>query len=109
MIIFHLCLISYRYGVASTYYGISFNIAGFGVNIYLTQFIYAAVEFPAKVAVYYFLDKIGRRKTETGALFLAGLCLAITVVIPRGKSLDVVPDTIPASQHIASGAWKEGV
>ncbi|XP_041921726.1 solute carrier family 22 member 7-like [Alosa sapidissima] len=71
------------YGVASTYYGISFNITGFGVNIYLTQFIYAAIEILAKVVVFYLLDKIGRRKTECGALFLAGLCLAITVVIPR--------------------------
>ncbi|XP_062375149.1 solute carrier family 22 member 7 [Sardina pilchardus] len=71
------------YGVASTFYGISFNITGFGVNIYLTQFIYAVIEFPAKVVVFYLLDKIGRRKTECGALFLAGLCLAITTAIPR--------------------------
>ncbi|XP_076141338.1 solute carrier family 22 member 7-like [Alosa pseudoharengus] len=71
------------YGVASTFYGISFNITGFGVNIYLTQFIMAAVEIPAKVAIFYLLDKIGRRKTESGALFLAGLCLAITVIVPR--------------------------
>ncbi|XP_062375614.1 solute carrier family 22 member 7-like [Sardina pilchardus] len=71
------------YGVASTFYGISFNITGFGVNIYLTQFIMAAVEIPAKVAIFYLLDKIGRRKTECGALFLAGICLAITVVVPR--------------------------
>ncbi|XP_041921728.1 solute carrier family 22 member 7-like [Alosa sapidissima] len=71
------------YGVASTFYGISFNITGFGVNIYLTQFIMAAVEIPAKVSIFYLLDKIGRRKTESGALFLAGLCLAITVIVPR--------------------------
>ncbi|XP_062394283.1 solute carrier family 22 member 7-like [Sardina pilchardus] len=70
-------------GVNSIFYGISFNITGFGVNIYLTQFIMAAVEIPAKVTVFYLLDKIGRRRIEYGGLFLAGICLVITVVAPR--------------------------
>uniref|UniRef100_A0A3Q2E4C7 Solute carrier family 22 member 7b, tandem duplicate 2 n=1 Tax=Cyprinodon variegatus TaxID=28743 RepID=A0A3Q2E4C7_CYPVA len=69
--------------VATTFYGISFNIAGFGLNIYLTQFTYAIIELPAKLSVYYLLDKIGRRKTEVGALLLAALCLGINIVIPK--------------------------
>nr|XP_046189427.1 solute carrier family 22 member 7-like [Oncorhynchus gorbuscha] len=40
------------YGVASTYYGISFNITGFGLNIYLTQFVYGAIELPVTLSVY---------------------------------------------------------
>ncbi|KAM6972468.1 solute carrier family 22 member 7-like [Aplochiton taeniatus] len=74
------------FSVASAFYGISFNITGFGLNIYLTQFAYGAVEVPAKVSVYYFLDKIGRRRTEVGALLLVGLCLALNVFIPRDMS-----------------------
>ncbi|XP_059189465.1 solute carrier family 22 member 7-like [Centropristis striata] len=69
--------------VAITFYGISFNITGFGLNIYLTQFTYAVVELPAKISVYYLLDKIGRRSTEVGALLLAGICLGINVVVPK--------------------------
>ncbi|XP_036816156.1 solute carrier family 22 member 7-like isoform X3 [Oncorhynchus mykiss] len=71
------------YGVASTYYGISFNITGFGLNIYLTQFVYGAIELPVTLSVYYLLDKVGRRNTEVGSLLGAGICLAINIFLPR--------------------------
>ncbi|XP_067440849.1 solute carrier family 22 member 7-like [Thunnus thynnus] len=73
--------------VATAFYGISFNITGFGVNIYLTQFIYGVVEFPAKISVYYLLDKIGRRSTEMGALLIVGVCLGINIVVPKDMSV----------------------
>ncbi|AWP05543.1 putative solute carrier family 22 member 7-like [Scophthalmus maximus] len=73
--------------VATTFYGISFNITGFKLNIYLTQFTYALIELPAKVSVYYLLDKIGRRSTEVGALLLAGVCLGINIVVPKDMSV----------------------
>ncbi|XP_063048349.1 solute carrier family 22 member 7-like [Engraulis encrasicolus] len=75
------------YGVGSTFYGISYNIAGFGVNIYLTQFIYTTVEVPARLSIYYLIDKIGRRKTQCGSLFLAGLSLAMVAAIPKDHKL----------------------
>ncbi|XP_045903521.1 solute carrier family 22 member 7-like [Micropterus dolomieu] len=68
--------------VATSFYGISFNITGFWLNIYLTQFTYALIELPAKVTVYYLLDKIGRRGTEVGAMLMAGVCLGINIVVP---------------------------
>ncbi|XP_042340634.1 solute carrier family 22 member 7-like [Plectropomus leopardus] len=73
--------------VANTFYGISFNITGFGLNIYLTQFSYALIEVPAKVSVYYLLDKIGRRPTEVGTLLMAGICLGINIFIPKDMSV----------------------
>ncbi|XP_074486061.1 solute carrier family 22 member 7-like [Sebastes fasciatus] len=73
--------------VATAFYGISFNITGFGLNIYLTQFTYALIELPAKVSVYYLLDKIGRRRTEVGTLLMAGVCLGINIVIPKDMSV----------------------
>ncbi|XP_071361772.1 solute carrier family 22 member 7-like [Trachinotus anak] len=73
--------------VATTFYGISFNITGFGLNIYLTQFTYALIELPAKTLVYYSLDKIGRRRTETGSLLLAAVCLGINIVVPKDMSV----------------------
>lgn len=71
--------------MASAFYGISFNITGFGLNIYLTQFTFALIELPAKGSVYYLLDKIGRRRTEVGALLMAGISLGINIVIPNGE------------------------
>lgn len=75
----------FRYGVASTYYGISFNIKGFGLNLYLNQFLYGFVEFPSKFLVYYLLDRIGRNKTEVGVLLLSGSSLILNVFIPKGE------------------------
>ncbi|XP_044070058.1 solute carrier family 22 member 7-like isoform X2 [Siniperca chuatsi] len=72
------------YGVASTYYGISLNISGFGLNIYLTHFIYAAIEVPAKLMIYCFLNFIGRRKCQAGTLLLTGICIAINIFLPKG-------------------------
>ncbi|KAF7645340.1 hypothetical protein LDENG_00206300 [Lucifuga dentata] len=72
------------FGVASTYYGISLNISGFGFNIYLTHFIYAAIEVPAKILIYFFLNMIGRRKCQTGTLLLTGICIAINIFLPKG-------------------------
>ncbi|KAI5615866.1 solute carrier family 22 member 7 isoform X1, partial [Silurus asotus] len=73
------------YGVASSYYGISFNIKGFGLNLYLNQFLYGTVEIPAKVVVYLLLDRIGRRRTEVGGLLMAGCALIINVFISKDQ------------------------
>uniref|UniRef100_A0A8C4DWY2 Solute carrier family 22 member 6 n=1 Tax=Dicentrarchus labrax TaxID=13489 RepID=A0A8C4DWY2_DICLA len=71
--------------VACTYYGISLNVTGFGVNIYLTQFIYGVIEIPAKAFIYFSLDKIGRRLNQTGTLILTGLCIFCNMFIPQDK------------------------
>ncbi len=54
--------------------------------MYLTQFVYGAIEVPSKLMVYYLLEKIGRRKTEAGAQFLAGISLMINIFIPKGET-----------------------
>lgn len=71
------------YGVAATYYGISLNIGGFGLSMYLTHFIYAVIEVPAKLLVFWLLDKVGRRKCLAGTLLLTGLSIAIAVFVPK--------------------------
>ncbi|XP_073319495.1 solute carrier family 22 member 7-like [Pagrus major] len=73
------------FAAACTYYGISLNIDGFGVNIYLTQFIYGAIEVPANVLVFFCFDKIGRRLTQAGTLVLTGLCILCNMFIPQDK------------------------
>ncbi|KAL6110728.1 slc22a7 [Pungitius sinensis] len=73
------------YGVALTYYGISLNITGFGLNPYLTQVIFASIEMPMKIGVYFFLEKVGRRSGEMGALLLTGLCLFINIFVAKEK------------------------
>ncbi|XP_059196834.1 solute carrier family 22 member 7-like [Centropristis striata] len=71
------------FGLAFTYYGISLNISGFGVNIYLTQFIYGTIELPAKAFVFLTLNKIGRRLNQAGALIMTGLCIFCNMFVPQ--------------------------
>lgn len=54
--------------------------------MYLTQFVYGAIEVPSKLMVYYLLEKIGRRKTEAGAQLLAGISLMMNIFIPKGET-----------------------
>ncbi|XP_017331340.2 solute carrier family 22 member 7 [Ictalurus punctatus] len=71
------------YSVASTYYGISLNISGFGLDLYLTHFIYGIIELPAKFIVYFSLKKYGRRVNQVGTLVLTGVCIIINIIIPK--------------------------
>uniref|UniRef100_A0A673KJ10 Solute carrier family 22 member 7-like n=1 Tax=Sinocyclocheilus rhinocerous TaxID=307959 RepID=A0A673KJ10_9TELE len=72
-----------RFAVATVAYGISFNISSFGLNRYLTQFVYGAIEIPAKLSIYYLLDKFGRRITQAGSLLFVGISLMINIFIPK--------------------------
>ncbi|KAK7912916.1 hypothetical protein WMY93_013127 [Mugilogobius chulae] len=73
------------FGVAFTYYGISLNITGFGLNPYLTQLVFASIEMPMKIAVYFFLEKIGRKPGEIVTLITTGLCLFINIFVTQDK------------------------
>lgn len=73
--------------MAFTYYGISLNITGFGLNVYLTQLIFASIEVPMKIGVYLFLKKIGRKPGEVASLVLTGVCLLINIFITQGIDL----------------------
>ncbi|XP_051816114.1 solute carrier family 22 member 7-like [Acanthochromis polyacanthus] len=71
------------YGVSSTYYCISLNISGFGLNMYLTHFIYAAIEVPSKLLVYCAVNFFGRRKCQAGTLIGTVTCVAINIFMPK--------------------------
>lgn len=60
------------------------NISGFGLNVYLTQFIYAAIEVPAKLMVYFLLRVIGRKTCQAGTLLVTGTCIAINIFLSKG-------------------------
>ncbi|XP_072546658.1 solute carrier family 22 member 7-like [Salminus brasiliensis] len=73
--------------VATVSYGIGFNIGSFGLNLYLTQFVYGAIEIPTKLCGYYLLDKIGRRTTVVGSLLLSGGSLMVNIFIPKDQAV----------------------
>ncbi|KAM9825272.1 solute carrier family 22 member 7-like isoform 5-T5 [Syngnathus typhle] len=75
------------FGVASSYYGITLNVSGFGVNIFLTQLIYGAIEIPAKLVCFFSINKIGRKLIVSGGLLLTGLCLICVIFIPSDMAV----------------------
>ncbi|XP_041641093.1 solute carrier family 22 member 7a [Cheilinus undulatus] len=77
-----LCSGLFWFAVAFLYYGISFRISGFGVSIYLTQFIYGAIEAPAKICTFFVLNWIGRRNGQAWFLITTGALIGINTAIP---------------------------
>ncbi|KAK2918437.1 solute carrier family 22 member 7a [Channa argus] len=75
------------FSVSLLYYGISFKISGFGVSIYLTQFIYGAIEVPAKILTFFILNWIGRRNGQAIFLITTGALIGINTAIPLELSV----------------------
>ncbi|KAI7794988.1 solute carrier family 22 member 7a [Triplophysa rosa] len=81
-----ICSGIFWFAVSFIYYGISFNITGFGLNIYLTQFVYGVIEIPAKVGTYFVLDRIGRRNGQAWSLIITGSLIGLNSMIPTNYS-----------------------
>ncbi|KAG8573294.1 hypothetical protein GDO81_012345 [Engystomops pustulosus] len=70
------------------YYGLSLNVGSFGLDIYLTQLIFGAVEIPARAGSIFIVQIIGRRISQSLCLLLGGAVCLIITAIP--KTLPVV-------------------
>ncbi|KAM7369867.1 hypothetical protein PAMP_011157 [Pampus punctatissimus] len=64
------------FGTSLMYYGLSLNVGNFGLDIYLTQFIFGVVEIPARLGCLPLLQRFGRR------IYLA---VVVTVIAVLGK------------------------
>uniref|UniRef100_A0A8D0FXV9 Solute carrier family 22 member 7 n=1 Tax=Strix occidentalis caurina TaxID=311401 RepID=A0A8D0FXV9_STROC len=82
-----LCSGAVWFGVAFSYYGMSMNLTGFGLNMYLSQFLLGIVEIPAKMIMYVLVNRVGRRQSQAWALILTGLSIGANVIIPKSETL----------------------
>ncbi|XP_003132165.1 solute carrier family 22 member 13 [Sus scrofa] len=75
-------ILSYVWFVDSlVYYGLGFKVGDFGLDIYLTQLIFGAVEVPARYSSIFMMERLGRKWSQMGTLLLGGLmCIAIIFV-----------------------------
>ncbi|NXG74833.1 S22AD protein, partial [Baryphthengus martii] len=69
------------------YYGLSLNVTNFGLDIYLTQLAFGAVEIPARVGCIFLLQWFGRKKTQAVLLLLSGLVCLIITGIPEDQPM----------------------
>lgn len=82
----HLFISSpFRFGAAFSYYIVSMNISGFGLGMYMTQFVFGFIEVPAKLLVFVMVNRVGRRKSQAWALILSGLFMGINLIVPTCK------------------------
>ncbi|XP_009862574.1 PREDICTED: solute carrier family 22 member 7-like, partial [Apaloderma vittatum] len=78
-----LCSGAVWFGVAFSYYGMSMNLTGFGLSMYLSQFVFGVIEIPAKMFMYVLVNRVGRRQCQAWMLILTGLCIGVNVIIPK--------------------------
>ncbi|XP_026147968.1 solute carrier family 22 member 13b isoform X2 [Mastacembelus armatus] len=71
------------FGTSLMYYGLSLNVGSFGLDIYLTQFIFGIVEIPARLGSLPLVQHFGRRICQAAMLLFGGsACLGI-LAIPK--------------------------
>ncbi|XP_052663602.1 solute carrier family 22 member 13-like isoform X2 [Harpia harpyja] len=83
------------------YYGLSLNVTNFGLDIYLTQLAFGAVEIPARIGCIFILQWFGRKKSQAVLLLLSGLVCLIITGIP--EALASPPPLRPARDHHRPG------
>lgn len=76
-----------RFSSSMLYYGLSLNVGSFGLNIFLTQFIFGIVEIPAVLSNFVLTQRLGRRLSQAGFLFFGGAACLLILAIPKGTEI----------------------
>ncbi|XP_015979547.1 solute carrier family 22 member 13 [Rousettus aegyptiacus] len=71
------------------FYGLSFQVEDFGLNVYLTQLIFGAVEVPGRLLSLFMMQWFGRRWSQSGTLVLGGLMCILIIFIPADMPMVV--------------------
>uniref|UniRef100_A0A8D2J8G0 Major facilitator superfamily (MFS) profile domain-containing protein n=1 Tax=Varanus komodoensis TaxID=61221 RepID=A0A8D2J8G0_VARKO len=78
------CGVSFVWFATSfAYYGLAMDLQNFGFDLYLTQLVFGAVDFPAKLISVITITYVGRRFSQALSLILAGLCILVNVFVPQ--------------------------
>uniref|UniRef100_UPI00398E4170 solute carrier family 22 member 6-A-like n=1 Tax=Pristiophorus japonicus TaxID=55135 RepID=UPI00398E4170 len=77
------CTMFVWFSTSFSYYGLAIDLQGFGVDIYLIQVIFGAVDIPAKLVGVIAMSYIGRRFTQGTSLILAGSIIIANAFIPK--------------------------
>nr|AAQ09528.1 organic cation transporter-like 3 [Mus musculus] len=77
-----LILIAVWFVDSLVYYSLSFQVGDFGLDIYVTQLIFGAVEMPGRFLSVLMMEKLGRKWSQLCTLTLAGVMYIIIIFIP---------------------------
>ncbi|XP_029935810.1 solute carrier family 22 member 13-like [Myripristis murdjan] len=97
-----LIMSSVWFGASMVYYGLSLNVGDFGLDIYLTQFIFGVVEIASYLVSLASIQHFGRRIYQAGSLLISGCACLVIPAIP--KDLPVVVTVIAVLGKFAASA-----
>ncbi|XP_045056113.2 solute carrier family 22 member 13 isoform X2 [Desmodus rotundus] len=84
------------------YYGLSLQVGDFGLDIYLTQLIFGAVEVPARYSSIFMMQRFGRRWSQLGTLVMGGLMCITIIFVPA--DLPIVSTVLAVVGKFATAA-----
>ncbi|XP_019725053.1 solute carrier family 22 member 13-like [Hippocampus comes] len=88
------------FGASMMSFGLSLSVGSFGMNIYLTQFIFALVELLARLVTLPLIGRFGRRACQAVSLLLGAIACLGLFVVP--KELPVVTTVVAVFGKFAS-------
>ncbi|KAJ7996311.1 hypothetical protein DPEC_G00235780 [Dallia pectoralis] len=80
-----ICMSAVWFSTSFAYYGLSMDLQKFGVDIYLIQVIFGAVDIPAKIVISVTMSIFGRRPSQCGSLVLSGVAILCNIFVPYEK------------------------
>ncbi|KAM4017103.1 solute carrier family 22 member 6-A-like [Anomaloglossus baeobatrachus] len=78
-----ICLMLVWFSTSFAFYGLGMDLQNFGVNIFLLQFVFGAIDLPSKLVGAILMSYTGRRVTQSASLMLAGVALLCNAFIPQ--------------------------
>ncbi|XP_063001717.1 solute carrier family 22 member 6-B-like [Elgaria multicarinata webbii] len=76
------CLMCISFSINLAYFGLSMDLYMFGLNVFLVQLFFGAIDLLAKMACAVLLNYFGRRIIQAVSLILAGIFLLLSLPVP---------------------------
>uniref|UniRef100_A0A8C3IJP3 Uncharacterized protein n=1 Tax=Chrysemys picta bellii TaxID=8478 RepID=A0A8C3IJP3_CHRPI len=91
-----------------SFYHLALDLQRFrGINIYLVQLIFGAVDIPFRMLVAVVVNRLGRRLTQSACLVLGGLFILASIPVPHGetRAFGQVGIAFPAALGLLNSLW----
>ncbi|XP_038664779.1 solute carrier family 22 member 13b isoform X2 [Scyliorhinus canicula] len=83
-----LILITIWFINSFVYYGLTFNVGSFGMNIYLTLFIFGLVDI-LRASCIWLLNVFGRKKCQGGFMLLSGIACLLMLAFTEDMPMEI--------------------